>query len=284
MIAWIFGDSFVDKHFPDGNKKSWADILLENKGYKVNNFAKAGRSTDDAVFCLRDMLDKIDPEKDYVLFTLSNASRYMTIENIETNYINTSRHNVDIWQVWTKDYKGDIDILNAMMKLGNDYSNRLKLSIHSNYVKRLLDDIGVKYKMICGHFEFIEEQSDIVKKYMLKSEQRILPPEIMQYYDTESYIKFNAGYCLINDFFHFQIDKLLKSDNPKKQKLQDHFNQWVIEEKKTPWKYAEVGAKFIHRLNQTQSDDEDVFFDTWHLSTNGHKQYAKYAEQYDWGI
>ena len=63
------------------------------------------------------MLDKIDPEKDYVLFTLSNASRYMTIENIETNYINTSRHNVDIWQVWTKDYKGDIDILNAMMKL-----------------------------------------------------------------------------------------------------------------------------------------------------------------------
>ena len=69
-----------------------------------------------------------------------------------------------------------------------------------------------------------------------------------------------------------------------KQKLQDHFNQWFIEEKKTPWKYADVGARFVHRLNQTQSHDEDVFFDTWHLSTNGHKQYAKYAEQYDWGI
>ena len=146
MKAWIFGDSFVDKHFPNGNKKSWADILLENKGYQVNNFAKSGRSTDDAIFCLRDMSDKIDPEKDYVLFSLSNASRFMTIEDIETKYIDTSRHNVDIWQVWTKDYKGDVDILNAMMKLGNDYSNRLKLSIHSNYVKRILDDIGVLRK------------------------------------------------------------------------------------------------------------------------------------------
>ena len=49
-------------------------------------------------------------------------------------------------------------------------------------------------------------------------------------------------------------------------------------------KYAEVGAKFIHRLNQTQRQDDDVFFDCWHLSINGHKQYAKFAEQYDWGI
>ena len=47
---------------------------------------------------------------------------------------------------------------------------------------------------------------------------------------------------------------------------------------------AREAIKFIKRINEIQEPNEDVFFDAWHLSINGHRQYAKYVEQYDWGI
>ena len=283
MIAWIFGDSFVDNYFPHGNKKSWADILLENKGYKVKNYAMSGRSTDDAVFCLRDMTSQIDPEKDFVLFTLSNVSRFMTIDNIETKYIDTDRNTVDMWTV-LQDFDSNTKVLNAMMKLGNVYSDRLKLSIHSNYAKRLLDDIGVKYKMICGHFELVEIKSNYVKDYMLGASTRTFEKQMLQYFDIENFMQFNSGYCLINDFFHFQIDKIINSNHPKKYKLKDYYKQWEIDYSKNSLHYNDEAIKFIKRINEMQEPNEDVFFDAWHLSINGHRQYAKYVEQYDWGI
>ena len=109
----------------------------------------------------------------------------MTIDNIETKYIDTDRNTVDMWTVW-QDFDSNTKVLNAMMKLGNVYSDRLKLSIHSNYAKRLLDDIGVKYKMICGHFELVEIKTDYVKDYMLGASTRTFPKQMLQYFDIEN--------------------------------------------------------------------------------------------------
>ena len=106
---------------------------------------------------------------------------------------------------------------------------------------------------------------------------------------------FVLGHCYENHAFHYdgenyagndinQIDKIINSNHPKKYKLKDHYKQWEIDYSKNSLHYNDEAIKFIKRINEMQEPNEDVFFDAWHLSINGHRQYAKYVEQYDWGI
>ena len=204
--VWIFGDSFQDSNFPDGQTKSWCDILFESKGYEVRNNSQAGISTESIVLSCIDMMPEFE-KGDLILVFLSSIKRFMyvrgsgdiTCTHEFKRYIDTKREHTDLWKIFeTNNY--DSRILDWADKFNTPITDLLKHSIYNNYISMLLSSKGLNFKIIHGHYEPNTVQSLYVQKYMNNYAQRVWKPEVAAYYDLNNNVQFKSGKCLINDF------------------------------------------------------------------------------------
>tara|TARA_Y100000022_G_scaffold30341_1_gene23674 strand:- start:578 stop:1465 length:888 start_codon:yes stop_codon:yes gene_type:complete len=290
--CWIFGDSFQSSNYPFGQKESWCDIVFAKKGYEVKNFSRAGLSTESIILSCIDMISEFKSD-DLVLVFLSSEKRFMRIEgtgdlNCKSDferYIDTERDHTDIWEL-LKNNNRDPAIIDYADKLSSPLTDKLKHSVWNNYIGMLLKSKNVNFKIIHGHYEPVEVKSKYVKDLMHYWEVRTFHPNIAAYFDMEHAMKFTAGHCLINDFFHCQVLHLYNIAG--KQcfvELEKLLNKATKENKskKVKWSYADIMMfSYIKPLRKLYGEDNIIFHDTWHLSENGQKIYADYAKVYDW--
>lgn len=289
--AWVFGDSFQTSNYPPECKQSWVDILFNRRGYTVKNFARAGVSTEDIVLTCIDSLPDIQPN-DYVLVCLSAERRFMAPEgsgNIMdptefTKYINTKRIHKDIWQEWKQDK--DTRIFDIADRFNTPLGDKLKISVFNNYICMLLDDKKVNYRIIHGHSEPIDVKSSHVINYMEDYEFRCWKPEVTAYYNLKNTLDFAAGKCLINDFFHCQIEHILNTFGQDQLSTIEQFSKKFRKSNQTrKLRYAENAKEnFIDLIAKHYGHKHSMFYDAWHLNESGHEIYARFAENYNWGF
>lgn len=267
--VWIFGDSFQTSNYPKTVEKSWIEILLNDKGHTVKNLAKAGVSNEDIILTCIDYLPSIKTT-DTVLIFLGAELRFMiptgTGEIDQAHdfdlYINTDRKHIDVWS------QGKIDrnAYDIVDKFNTPLGNKLKMSVWNNYIAMLLDSKNIKYKIIHGHYEPKTVSSDYVIDYMPEYKYRCWLPNVTKYFTTKNNIQFISGTCLINDFFHCQIQHLI--DSFGKQQLTSLKNLSL--------------PNFVSVVDKQFGQHNCYFYDTWHLNQQGHVAYANYAQQYNW--
>tara|TARA_Y100000022_G_scaffold1653_1_gene1383 strand:+ start:152 stop:1036 length:885 start_codon:yes stop_codon:yes gene_type:complete len=289
--CWIFGDSFQDSNFPKGQKESWCDILFSKKGYEVKNFSNAGLSTEAIVLSCIDMISEFKSD-DLVLVFLSSEKRFMRVEGTGDvrcksgfkKYIDTKRDHADIWKMFSKN-KRDQTIIDYADKLSSPLTDKLKHSVWNNYIGMLLKNKkNVNFKIIHGHYEPAEVKSNHVKEYMHYWELRTFLPNVTAYFDMEHALKLKAGYCLINDFFHCQIEHLHKTVGEdffiEHEKL---IKKVLIEHEGRKSKYADViQSQYLKPLRRLYGENNVIFHDSWHLNKHGQVIYADYAKDYEW--
>tara|TARA_B100000073_G_scaffold347036_1_gene360096 strand:- start:3089 stop:3985 length:897 start_codon:yes stop_codon:yes gene_type:complete len=293
--CWIFGDSFQDSNFPRGQKESWCDILFSKKGYEVKNFSKAGLSTESIILSCIDMIPKFK-SNDLVLVFLSAEKRFMRVEgsgdiHCESGfkkYIDTPRRHTDIWELYAKNNR-DQTIIDYADKLSSPLTDKLKHSVWNNYIGILLrNKKNVNFKIIHGHYEPVEVKSNYVKEYMHYWELRTFLPNVTAYFDMRSALKLKAGYCLINDFFHCQIEHLSKTVGEdffiELEKICNHCSEARnSKSKRLKSSYADImQSEFLKPLRKLYGKENVIFYDTWHLNKHGQVIYADYAKDYEW--
>ena len=271
--VWVFGDSFQTSNYPPACKKSWVDILFENKGYEVINTALSGRSTEDIILTCIDRLPEIQTN-DHVLVFLSSEMRFMVPDGIGnivdktpfTRYIDTDRRHKDIWR--EAKMNNDMRVLDIADKFNTPLGSKLKMSVWNNYAHMLLSSKNLKYKVIHGHYELRTVKSNYVKTYMKDYEYRCFKPEVTAYYTMTNTVDFASGSCLINDFFHCQIEYIIDKFGEKKLNHMKNISD----------------ENFLQAVKKIYGEEHCLFHDTWHLNETGHKIYADYAKNYDWGL
>lgn len=288
--CWIFGDSFQDSNFPRGQKESWCDIIFSKKGYKVKNFSKAGLSTESIILSCIDMIPKFK-SNDLVLIFLSSEKRFMRVEgtgdiNCRSNfqkYIDTERDHTDIWELYAKNNR-DKTIIDYADKLSSPLTDKLKHSVWNNYIGMLLESKNVNFKIIHGHYEPVKVKSKYVNDYMYYSELRTFKSSVTNYFDMKHALKFKAGYCLINDFFHCQVEHLHKTVGTDMfieiKKISKNVAKKINKRKSS---YADlIQSDFLEPLRKLYGEDNIIFHDSWHLNKHGQVIYADYAKDYEW--
>ena len=150
----------------------------------------------------------------------------------------------------------------------------------------LLSSKGLNFKIIHGHYEPNTVQSLYVQKYMNNYAQRVWKPEVAAYYDLNNNVQFKSGKCLINDFFHCQIEHLVSTfGNEAENFVKTVCENLEIKLKRRNLKdrYAIAMKRyFIDTLVRKFGKEHIIFFDVWHLNKHGQEIYAEYAKDYNW--
>jgi hypothetical protein len=262
MKAWIFGDSFVDGRYKtenDFSRTGWLDKIFEYKNIEYVNHSVSGQSNEGIFLSVIDCLDAIQSE-DVVVISWSSNLRFLNLDeslNEFDRYINSHRHHYDIWK------KSDTIDLHTISKLHNHLSSDLKFSICVNGMKSILKEKKVKFKFINGHYDF-NPVNDVCAQYFPISKYRSYHPNIQKYFDKEIFIRFDNGYCLLNEFFLCQLQHVINLKSVEKiinrsHNMVGHFDHDKFE------------RSFLRLI-----DDEGVrlFVDNWHLNATGHEIFA----------
>lgn len=222
--VWLFGDSYVDKHYNLSNIESWP-ILLENK-YNVRNFAVAGSGPEHSLQKLYREVENTDSEElknITLIFFISNITRY--------NFSFLPPYFQSIIRYVTFDKKDERLDAGAKKRI-NDVLDKKKISFIRDFFKyyHLNQEEELQFLKILGTVKVIGSRFNKV----LCGSCFIPIPEYISQVDANFHIFSHTQlYKLGRHNFGFEEDKRSNHiDTPQHQVFYEQLENWLLYDSK----------------------------------------------------